>query len=160
MAQPVFVVLRASGETIEPEPSDHAFAPEDGIELVDYSQPATRAFTSAGVATGRRSYKPISFRKRIDTASPLIAKAFAENQIVEADFHFFREDAGGVVSEYFRVEITQGRVVSFRQLLDDALDPAHATRPPLEEVGLLFFRIAWTDLAGGRDFEDIWGESG
>jgi type VI secretion system secreted protein Hcp len=156
MAKPAFVVLRANGETIEAEFSDHEFAPGDGIELVDYSQPATVAFTGAGV-TGRRSYKPITFRKRIDKASPLIAKALAENQVVEADFHYFREEAGGFVNEYFLVEVTQGTVVSFRQILDDALDPAHATRPPLEEVGLMFHRISWTYLDGGIVFEDTWG---
>src|SRR5215207_1824397 len=118
MAQPAFAVLRANGETIEAEPNEHDFAPANGIELVDYAQPATKAFTDAGV-TGRRLYKPILFRKPIDKASPLIAKAFAENQVVEADFHFFREEAGGLVNEYFRVEITQGTVVSFRELLDD-----------------------------------------
>jgi type VI secretion system secreted protein Hcp len=153
MADPAFVVLRAKGTTIEAERSEHEFAPEGGIELVDYSQPATVTFTDTGV-TGKRSYKPISFRKRIDRTSPLIAQALAENHAVDADFHFFRTDEGGKVSEYFRVAVTRGAVVSFREVLDDALDPAHATRPPLEEVGLLFQRIAWTDLVNGVSFED------
>jgi type VI secretion system Hcp family effector len=153
MAHPAFVVLRAKGTTIQAELSDHRFAPRDGIELVDYSQPATAPFTDTGVS-GKRSYKPISFRKRIDRASPLIAQALAENHLVDADFHFFREDDSGVVSEYFRVAVTRGAVVSFREVLYDALDPAHATRPPLEEVGLLFQRIAWTDVVNGVSFED------
>jgi type VI secretion system secreted protein Hcp len=153
MAQPAFVVLRARGTTIQGEPSEHEFAPKGGIEIVDYSQPATVPFTDTG-STGKRSYKPISFRKRIDRASPLIAQALAQNQVVEADFHFFRQDETGVVSEFFRVAVTRGAVVSFRELLDDALDPAHATRPPLEEVGLLFQRIAWTDVINGVSFED------
>jgi type VI secretion system secreted protein Hcp len=156
MAEPAFVVLRANGETIEAELSEHDFAPEHGIELVDYSQPVTVAYTGAG-ATGSRSYKPISFRKRIDKASPLIAKALVRNEVVEADFHFFREETGGLVNEYFRVEVTQGAFVSRREILDDALDPAYATRPPLEEVGLLFHRISWTYLDGDITYEDTWG---
>jgi type VI secretion system secreted protein Hcp len=158
MAQPAFIVLCANGNTIEAEPSEHDFAPGDGIELVDYSQPGTRPVTAAGV-TGQRLYKPIVFRKRIDKASPLIAKAFTESHVLEANFHFFREEAGGSVNEFFKVEITQGTMVSFRELLDDALDPAHATRPPLEEVGLMFHRIKWTYLDGGIEHEDIWGST-
>ena len=154
MAQPAFVVLRAKGATIQAEPSEHEFAPRDGIEILDYSQLATVPVTDTG-ATGRRSYKPISFRKRIDRASPLIAQALAQIQVVDADFHFFREDeAKGVASEYYRVAVSRGAVVSFRELLEDALDPAHAARPPLEEVGLTFQRIAWTDLVNGVSFED------
>jgi type VI secretion system Hcp family effector len=103
---------------------------------------------------GRRSYKPISFRKRIDRTSPLIAQALAENHVVDADFHFFRTDDTGVFSEYFRVAVTRGAVVSFREVLDDVLDPTRATRPPLEEVGLLFQSIAWTDVVNGVSFED------
>jgi type VI secretion system Hcp family effector len=141
---------------MEAETTPHSFAPENGIELVAYSQPAARAHTDAGAA-GRRSYKPILFLKRIDRASPLIARAFVENQVVEADFHFFRDEGGSSPTEYFRVEITQGSVISFRQLLDDALDPAHATRPPLDEVGLLPHRISWTYLAADVTFEDTWG---
>jgi type VI secretion system secreted protein Hcp len=156
MAQPAFIVLRANGNTIEAEPSEHDFAPSDGIELVDYSQPGTTPVTAAGV-TGQRLYKPIVFRKRIDKASPLIAQAFAENHVLEADVHFFRAESGGSVNEYFRVDITQGRVVSFRELLDDALDSANAMRPPLEEVGLLFHRIKWTYLDGDINYEDTWG---
>ena len=156
MAQPAFVVLRASGETIEAEFSEHAFAPVDGIEILDFSHSGAVALTPAGV-TGAHSYKPITFRNRIDKASPLIAQAFAENRVVEADFHFFSEDDAGVVNEYFRVEVTQGTVVSFREILYDALDPANATRPPLEEVGLLFHRISWTYLDGDIVFEDTWG---
>ena len=154
MAQPAFVVLRAKGATIPTEPSEHEFAPKGGTEIFDYSQPATVPFTDTG-STGRRSYKPITFRKRIDRASPLIAQALAQNQVVDADFHFFRADEEtGEVSEFFRVAVTRGAVVSFRELVDDALDPARATRPPLEEVGLMFQRIAWTDVVSGVSFED------
>ncbi len=155
MAEPAFVVLRAGGVTIEAESSAHSFAPADGIELVDYSQPGSVAFTEGG-ATGRRSYKPITFHKRIDKASPPIARTLAENQVVEADFHFFR-DEGGTPTEFFLVQVTQGRIVSFRQFLDDALYPANADRPPLEEVGLLPHRIVWTYSDGGITFEDTWG---
>ena len=154
MAHPAFVVLTANGKTIEAEASEHDFAPENGIALVDYSQSVAVPFTDAGVS-GKRSYKPISFRKRIDRASPLIAQALVQNQVVEADFTFFRAGTGGDVKEGFRVETTQGRVVSFHQVVDDVLDPALAQRPPLEEVGLTFRRISWTDLDGRTSFEDV-----
>lgn len=154
MAQPAYVVLRAKGTTIQAETTEHEFAPKDGIEIVDYSQPVAVSFSDTGV-TGKRSYKPISFRKRIDRASPLIAQALVQNQVVDADFHFFRQDEEtGEVSEYFRVAVSRGAVVSFREVLDDALDPAGAARPPLEEVGLLSQRIAWTDVVSGVSFED------
>ena len=119
MAHPAFVVLRAKGATIPAEPSEHEFGPRDGIEIVDYSQPVAVPFSDTGV-TGTRSYKPITFRKRIDRASPLIAQALAQNQVVDADFRFFRErKETGEVSEFFRVAVTRAVDV------DSHLRPTH-----------------------------------
>jgi hypothetical protein len=34
-------------------------------------------------ATGRRTYEPIIFRKRVDKTTPLLAKALCNNQVIE-----------------------------------------------------------------------------
>lgn len=73
---------RYGGEVVSGVPSPDAPRGPDGVKA-DPKDPETAA------ATGRRTYEPIVFRKRIDKsspqghpASPLIAKALCDNQVI------------------------------------------------------------------------------
>ena len=110
------------------------------------------------MATGRRQYQPLLIRKRIDKASPLLAKALCENQAIEGVFKFFRPNptGDGTTEQFYTVQIKQGRIASMRQIVPDTLVPATATEPPLEEITFVFHTIAWTYTEGGVTHEDTW----
>ena len=90
MAETVHLYLKANGSDIKGESTQHSMGRQDSIECTYYEQKVVTAREAgSGQATGRRQYEPLLIRKRIDKASPLIAKALVENQVIEGVFKFF-----------------------------------------------------------------------
>ena len=110
------------------------------------------------MATGRRQYEPITIRKRIDKASPLLFKAMVENQVIEGKFKFFRPNptGDGTTEQFFTVEIKKGRISGYKNYVPDTIEPASSTDPPLEEIQFVFHTISMTYTNGGVTHEDTW----
>jgi type VI secretion system secreted protein Hcp len=159
MAQTVHLFLKANGSDIKGESTQASMGRADSIECVSFNSGVTSARESASnLATGRRQHEPITIRKRIDKASPLLAKALVENQQVEGAFKFYRPNptGDGTTEQFFTVAIKGGRVFSQKLLILNTLDPQQASEPPLEEVGFVFHTINWTYTNGGIEHEDNW----
>ncbi len=159
MAQAVYLFLKANGEDVKGESTVTSMGREDSIECLAYEF-GVRAAREAGsgLATGRRKYEPIRIRKRIDKATPLIARALTQNEVVEGTFKFYRPSwvGDGTEEQFFTVEIQQGRVSSIQRLSPDSMDPAASARPMEEMVELLFGEITWTHEDGGISHMDSW----
>jgi type VI secretion system secreted protein Hcp len=116
--------------------------------------------TGGGLQPGHRApaAEPILIRKRIDTSTPLLAKARVENQQIEGQFKFHRPNptGDGTTEQFFTVEIKGGRVFSQKLLILNTLDPQQSSEPPLEDVGFVFHTITWTYTQGGVTHEDNW----
>jgi type VI secretion system secreted protein Hcp len=159
MAETVHLYLKANGAEIKGESTQVSLGREGSIECVYYEQGVVTARErGSGLATGRRQYEPLLIRKRIDKASPLLAKALVENQVIEAKFKFFRPNptGDGTTAQFYTVEIKQGRIASQKQIVPDTIVPATSTEPPLEEVSFVFHTISWTYTNGGVTHEDTW----
>ncbi len=113
------------------------------------------------MATGRRQYEPLLIRKRIDKSSPLLCKALAENQVIEATFKFFRPNptGDGTTEQFYSVAFKQGRISSQKQIVPDTMVPATSTDPALEEITFVFHTISWTYTNGGITHEDTWDQN-
>ncbi len=148
-AETVHLFLKANGQKIESDLS------RDGsLDLLSYEQSVTTAREAgSGIATGRRQYQPLLIRKRIDKASPLLMKALTENQVIEGTFSFSHPIRNGasIVEEYYRVEIKNARVASYKMVAD-------ASGEPMEEVTFVFQTIKWTYTNGGVTHEDTWDQ--
>ena len=162
MAETVHLYLKANGTDIKGESTQTSLGRENSIECV-YFESAVRTAreASSGRATGRRQYEPIIIRKRIDKSTPLLAKALAQNEVIEATFKFFRPAPGGdgTTEQFFTVNIAEGRVSSFKMVVPDTLEPATSTAPPLEEVAFVFHTINWTYEPAGTSHEDSWSQN-
>lgn len=159
MAETVHLYLKANGADIKGESTQHSLGREGSIECVYYEQAIkTAREAGSGMATGRRQYEPLLIRKRIDKSSPLIAKALVENQVIDANFKFFRPNptGDGTTEQFYAVHIKQGRIASQKQIVPDTIVPATSTEPPLEEVSFVFHTISWTYTNGGVTHEDTW----
>ena len=162
MAETVHLYLKANGADIQGESTQRSLGRENSIECVYYEQEVmTAREAGSGMATGRRQYKPLTIRKRIDKSTPLIAKALVENQKIDAKFKFFRPNptGDGTTEQFFTVEIKQGRVAHQKQFVPDTIVPATATDPALEEVSFVFHTISWTYTNGGVTHEDTWDQN-
>lgn len=159
MAETVHLYLKANGQDIKGESTQTSLGRQESIECLYYEQSVeTAREASSGMATGRRVYKPLLIRKRIDKSSPLLAKALVENQAIDAQFKFFRPNptGDGTTEQFYTVAIKQGRVASIKQLSPDTIVPSSSTEPPMEEVTFVFHTISWTYTNGGVTHEDTW----
>jgi type VI secretion system secreted protein Hcp len=157
MAETVHLTLLANGVQIEGDSRQTTLGRENTIECLAFEATGT-APQSAGGASGRRRYLPLRIVKPIDRATPGIAKAFTENQVIEGIFRFYRPNPNGdgTTQQHFTVEIRQGRVASIRQLVPNLFDVAVADEPEREEVTFAFSTIVWTFEVGGISHEDTW----
>lgn len=162
MAETVHLFLKANDVAIQGDSTQTSEGRADSIECISYEQEAITAREGGSAqATGRRQYKPLMIRKRIDKSSPLLAKALCENQVIDATFKFYRPRPGGdgTTENFYNVAIKKGRLASLKQVSPDCLAPALSPlsdAPPLEEVGFVFHSIEWTYLDGGIQHEDTW----
>jgi type VI secretion system secreted protein Hcp len=162
MAETVHLFLKSNGIDVAGESSQTSLGRADSIECLYFSDSVrTAREKSSGVATGRRTYEPITFIKRIDKSSPLLAKALCNNEKVEGVFRFYRPSplGDGSTEQFFSVEISGGRISHIKRVSPDAIDPARSEAPPTEEVGVVFHTISWTYEDGGIVHTDSWQES-
>lgn len=156
-AQAIALELTAGGVLI-PGESPHGMPGGPGtIACLSFEVSQEAALDrGTGMPTGRRSYGPLSIRKRIDKATPLIARALVRGEEIEAVFRFFRDTGPGKLEQFFTVEISNAAVASTSQFSPDGL--SHHGAPPaaaaLEDVLFVFQRIVWRHEAGPIEFED------
>ena len=159
MAETVHLYLKANNAKIDGESTQTSLGRDKSIECVYFEQAVkTAREAGSGMATGRRQYEPLLIRKRIDKATPLIAKALTTNAVIEGQFKFFRPNptGDGTTEQFYTIEIKRGRLASQKQIVPDTIVPATSTEPPLEEVTFVFHTISWTYTNGGVTHEDTW----
>ena len=156
MAQSVHLFLKANGKDIKGESTQVSMGRADSIECVAFNSGVTSAREAASnLATGRRQHEPIIIRKRIDKASPLLAKALCQNEAIEGVFKFFRPNptGDGTTEQFFTVAFKGGRVVWQDVFLPDLMAPTAGSRQvsgaPYEELGLKLAGVSWTYTNGG-----------
>ena len=157
MSEPVALLLTINGVQVQGESEQTTLGRAQSIECVYYHQAMDApGQLGSGVSTGRRQYGPLVIRKRIDRASPLIARALIQNSVVEAVFRFFRTRQDGTLEQFYTTHIRQARIAGFSQYVPDVLEPATASEPPLEEVTFVFQSIEWTHSIGGVTYQGGW----
>jgi len=162
MAETVHLYLKANGIDVTGESTQTSLGRENSIECL-YFQDSVRTAREkgSGMATGRRTYDPLVFRKRIDKSSPLLAKALCNNEVIEGTFKFFRPSPAGdgTTQQFFTVEVAEARIAHITRVSPDTIDPASSVEPPTEEVGVVFHTITWTYEDGGVVHTDNWREN-
>lgn len=161
MAETVHLYLKSNGADVQGESTQTSLGRENSIECLSFVDAVrTAREKGSGLATGRRTYEPITFRKRIDKSSPLLAKSLCNNEVIEGTFKFFRPapTGDGTTQHFFTVEIAEGRISAIRRVSPDTIDPASAVEPPTEEVSFVFHTITWIYEDGGVMHTDNWRE--
>ena len=162
MAETVHLYLKSNGADIKGESTQTSLGRADSIEcLFLQTGVETAREKGSGMATGRRTHKPLIIRKRIDKSSPLLMKALCSNEVVAGEFKFFRPNptGDGTTQHFYSIEIGEGRIASITQTSPDSFDPALSNQPEMEEVGFVFHNITWTYTDGGISHHDNWREA-
>lgn len=157
-AETVHLYLKSNGEDIQGESTQTSLGRANSIECLSFKMGgAMQLVAASGAPSGRRTYEPIVFRKRIDKSSPLLWRALSRNEVIEGSFRFFRQSPDGTTEHFFTIELGSGRISAIRTISPDTVDPATAKQPPYEEVSIVFQTIRWTYVKGGVQHQDTIG---
>jgi type VI secretion system secreted protein Hcp len=127
-----------------------------GILAVTHSITSPRD-PQSGLPTGKRMHKPLSVRKEIDQASPLLLSALVNNEnLTLYKLDFYQLDKAGVEKNIYRIELTNASISSYDVRQDDLRDPANAKHAVWEDIAFTYQKITWTWMAGGIMAEDDW----
>ncbi|MBK8261223.1 MAG: type VI secretion system tube protein Hcp [Nannocystis sp.] len=162
MAETVHLELKANGNPIYGESTQHDLGRENSIEcLVFRDSVRTARELGTRAAVGRRVHEPIEIVKRIDKASPLLAKALCKNEKIEGTFKFYRPhpNGDGSTEQFFTIDLRDGRIDAIERHSPNAIDPASSKAPPLETVRFVYHTIRWSFVPTGAEYEDSWSKS-
>jgi type VI secretion system secreted protein Hcp len=132
------------------------------IEVLSLSQPLQLSFDRATLLpNGRRFYSPLSFTKRIDKATPLLRQALVTNQVLYAEFRWYRPSPSGDGSTqmFFKLIVELAHLSKAVLQLPDGLNPAAAALPPMESLELIYRKATWQYEDGGIVFIDELSET-
>ncbi|MCB9702225.1 MAG: type VI secretion system tube protein Hcp [Myxococcales bacterium] len=162
MAETVHLTLKANGNAIAGESTQHDLGRDKTIECLSFHDSVrTARELGSRAAVGRRVHEPVEILKRIDASSPLLAKALCRNEKVEGEFRFYRPSPGGdgTTEHFFTIEIIDGRIDAIERESPSAIDPASSNAPPLERVRFVYHTIRWIYEPTGAEYVDQWSVS-
>ena len=151
----IYLYLEIDGIIIEGESAVSSLGRDKTIPIHSLKQ---EVYNPQDSSTGRysstRAYKPIVFTKDIDQTTPLLAKAFTNNETVDkAHFKFYRTDTTGSGAEehFYSITLEAGSIVGLNAFtsFSDSGDAYH-----LEEVSIIFNTIKWTYEITGAEHVD------
>lgn len=113
--------------------------------------------TTTGQATGRRTHKPLTIVKELDSTSPQFFEAAVTNEVfksVTCTFYRAFRNGNGATRAYFRVTLTNAAIVEYK----DAGDGANGTAAgnERERISFTYQRIELTDLDTNVTAADDW----
>jgi len=150
-AQTVHIFLSIDGNQIEGESTVVSLEREGSIEAVSAGfNVFSTTDTSSGGTTGRHIYRPFTFLKRIDKATPFIFKALARSERVDSlEARFYRpESSSGTEEHFMTILLEDARIVGIVQTSESGVNDV------LELVSVVFGRITMTYEIGGETHTD------
>ncbi|MDX1741166.1 MAG: type VI secretion system tube protein TssD, partial [Rhodothermales bacterium] len=137
---------------------------EDTIEVVEFDHDLTSPLSGEAMDAGHdpplgiRQHRPVRVIARIDSATPLMIRAWATNEVCEVFFRFFRPDpaGSGAEVEYYKVQLTGAMVVRAKTHFPNALRTETASLPEVIEYQFTYHDIIWTYLDGQIEYQDQW----
>ena len=125
---------------------------EDAIEISNYRLSVTAPRDAGtGQSRGKRQYQAISFKKKVDAASPQFMQALTTNETLPTvTFRFYGPSEQGVERVYQTVTLTNAQLKDWTQDFDSGDD--------LETVELVFEKIVLDSNTGGTTAQDNWTE--
>jgi type VI secretion system secreted protein Hcp len=141
MSQNIFLYIRGEKQGV--------FSGEErdgSIECMYFEQLLTAPRDpSNGVANRNLKHSAITFRKQVDSTSPLFVQAMESAEILETvTFKFVPSVApAGMAPAIFFVRLTNASVAMFKQFFSDTPSARYMGWQLLEEINLYYQKIEW-----------------
>ena len=112
-----------------------------------------------GVASGRRTHRPITITKEIDKSTPMLYQALCSNELLTAvTLNWYRLDDRGEHELYYSMFMQNAFITRIRPWVPNVLDRNNETMNHMEDVSIAYEKIIWTWVPDGIEYEDAWGE--
>ncbi|MCH8203149.1 MAG: type VI secretion system tube protein Hcp [Proteobacteria bacterium] len=157
MAQ-IYLKLEIEGSRIKGESSVRLQGREDAIECASFVWGGQVPFDPAsGERAGKPEHTPVEIEKRIDKSTPLLIKAFCNNEPVDlAEFMFFRTEKDGTEEKFYTVRLTGGHISRVTQISQERIVAGDQPPPMMEKVAFVFKEIEWKYEIDGGTYADSW----
>lgn len=120
-------------------------------EIVSPRDPAS------GMATGKRTHKPIVITKELDQATPVLYTMLATNEnITDWVLQYFTPDPRGTETQNFTIHLTNASIDDIRLVKPLTWSPDLAKIPDYQEISFMYQKIDWTWSQGGITAADQW----
>lgn len=112
---------------------------------------------ASGLPTGKRQHKPIVITKEIDKATPLLYRAFVENEnLPRLKLEYWQPSKTGKEVQFYTVELHNAGIAGIRFELPNTKDPENILLKEMEYISFTYQHISWTWMEGGISSEDDW----
>jgi type VI secretion system secreted protein Hcp len=122
---------------------------------------------ATGQASGRRQHHPVKVHMDWGPSAPqFFAAAVNNEELTEVNFEFYRPEANGVDTCYYKITLKKAKVASIRFVRDPSsiegagaskgFSSATYTRPEMLEMTFIFQEIVMDHVKGATSGQDTW----
>jgi type VI secretion system secreted protein Hcp len=137
----------SSSLTIAGIPGGSAISGREGTsDIFGVKSALTQAFDpSTGQPTGAREHGPVVVLKRIDRATPLLHKAWADGTVLPSvTLDWYRVSPQSQREEgYYVITLAQARVVAIETFMPSSLLPTNDPYGHMEQVSFVYQGVEW-----------------
>lgn len=150
----VYLELRLNGQPVSGDTEIISLGGVDVSQMIECISYQHSVHRTEGVRAGAEvRHGAVTFRKRIDRASPLLLQGFVQLQVADGTFYFFDTNPeDGITRHFFSLEFAGARIGSVAHSLPETLAEGSVVVPPLEEVTLSYHTANWTHVPSGLSF--------
>lgn len=114
-----------------------------------------------GIASGRRTHRPMTITKEIDRSTPMLYQALCTNELLtEVTLNWYRLDGSGEYELYYSMFMENAFIVRVHPWVPNVLNRKNEAMKHMEDVSISYEKIIWTWEPDGIEYEDSWDQSG
>lgn len=113
--------------------------------------------THTGLASGQRIHHPLTIKKKMDPASPLICRACSTGEhMSKFELDFYHIDENGKEVLYYKITLVDSIIVEVKTHYPLTFLSENKPYPHMEEVSFTYSKIIWSHETASKQAEDDW----
>jgi len=101
-------------------------------------------------------HHPITIIKPVDKSSPLLGVAISDNELLKANFYFYRVNSAGQLELYYEVKLTDASIIDITCVYPHSVN--NNEMMPHEKILLKYKSITWEHRTAGTSGYSIWDD--
>ncbi len=111
---------------------------------------------ASGMPTGKRQHMPIRITKEIDKSTPLLLRAFTDNDRLHGEIRFWQPTPSGLEEQYYTIRFAGAYITTIHQEMLNNKYPENMQHKEREEISIAYTTIEKVFNDGGISAEARW----